>query len=60
MLATCVIQVDFRTDCEEVPRTTENQGSTTQADVPETEIVCATTSPILVVAIPVRAGILNS
>ena len=45
MLATCVVQVDSRTDCEEVARTTENQGSTTQAVVPETEIVCATTSP---------------
>ena len=40
----------------EVARPTEDQGSTTQAVVPETEIVCATTSPILVVASTVRAG----
>ena len=56
IIETCIIHVDFHAVCEEVRRTTENQGSTTQADVPETEIVCATTSPILVVAIPVRAA----
>ena len=51
-----LVQVDSRTDCEEVARTTENQGNTTQAVVPETEILSATTSPILVVAIIDRAA----